>query len=69
MGMPLLDEAQSILRRNRAVLAASAAAAIVIGGSCYAVYRVQGVLEGMQKNNETTSSLYHVPDAEWQPAR
>ena len=69
MGMPLLDEAQSILRRNRAVLAASAAAAIVIGGSCYAVYRLQSVLEGMQQNNQTTSGLCENANDSWQPAR
>lgn len=68
MGVPFLSEAQSILRRNRAVLAATCAAAIVLGGSCYAVYRLQGVLEGMNSNNEASSTLYH-NESGWFPAK
>jgi hypothetical protein len=61
MATPATNEEKSLLRFNRAVIAAGAAVVIAVVVASYAVYRLQAVLEGMQQNNETSKSLYSNP--------
>jgi hypothetical protein len=65
MAATATNEDKGLRRLNRAVIAAGAAVVIAVVGATYAVYRLQAVLEGMQQNSATSSSLYNNPDDAW----
>jgi hypothetical protein len=62
MAASLYDEAKSLLRFHRAILAAAAAATIVLGGSCYAVYRLQDLVQGMTDQHRIAADVYFGDD-------
>ena len=56
------DEDKSLIRLNRAMIAAGAAVTVAVVGSIYAIYRAQAVIDGLKGNIESTTALYSSPD-------